>query len=321
MTHQLENRRATMLGLDSPACETGKVLVERISYHGWPDCYRIANGCVEAIVVPAVGRLMQFRLAGDEDGAFWENRALDGLLHDSNSSVWLNFGGDKSWPAPQSAWSGQQGLDWPPPAGFDSRPMEPAPTDRGVVLTSSVDPAYGIQVVRTVELAPEQPRMRIKTEFRKVRGNAVRVGIWTITQMRDPERIYMLLPEKPSLANRYVRLLEGEPSDLRIDGRLLSLERHPLEFVKLGSQATSLAWVGGNCVVRIDAEEKLGEYPDGGCATEIYTNPGPLAYVELETLGPLETLHEGERLGQTALYTIMRRTVESPDAEAQRLWE
>jgi hypothetical protein len=57
------------------------VTVERIAYHGWPDCFRIQNGSVEAIVVAAVGRVMQLRLLGDAAGTFWENRALDGQLH------------------------------------------------------------------------------------------------------------------------------------------------------------------------------------------------------------------------------------------------
>ena len=71
------------------------VSVERISYHGWPDCYLVANKQVEVVVVPAIGRVMQLRLRGEADGAFWENRALDGQLHLSDSAEWINFGGDK----------------------------------------------------------------------------------------------------------------------------------------------------------------------------------------------------------------------------------
>jgi hypothetical protein len=46
-------------------------------------------------------------------------------------------------------------------------------------------------------------------------------------------------------------------------------------------QAACYGGGGENCVVRIDAEQGSGKYPDGGCATEIYTNPDPLKYVEL----------------------------------------
>jgi len=54
--------------------------IKRIPYHGWPDSLLLSNGTVEAMVVPALGRVMQFRFAGEESGAFWENRELDGHL-------------------------------------------------------------------------------------------------------------------------------------------------------------------------------------------------------------------------------------------------
>jgi len=76
----------------SPAIPLKGVSVERISYHGWSDCYLIANGRVEAVIVPAIGRVMQLRLVGDAEGAFWENRALDGQLRDVASNDWINFG-------------------------------------------------------------------------------------------------------------------------------------------------------------------------------------------------------------------------------------
>jgi hypothetical protein len=107
---------------------------------------------------------------------------------------------------------------------------------------------------------------------------------------------------------------------LRIDGRLLSLERHPSECAKIGSDAASLAWVGRNCVVRIDAETGPGEYPDGGCVTEVYTNSDPLPYVELEAMGPLVKLSAGERIERSTVYTIMPRSTPDSEAEARKIF-
>jgi hypothetical protein len=88
--------------------------------------------------------------------------------------------------------------------------------------------------------------------------------------------------------------------------------------VKVGTDGSSLAWVGRNCVVRIDAETGPGEYPDGGCVTEVYTNPDPLKYVELETLGPLTTMEVGDRIRQTTTYTVTPRSERDPEAEARK---
>ena len=295
--------------VDPASSQVAGVSVARIAWHGWPDCFSMRNGLVEAIIVPAIGRVMQFHLLGDSAGPFWGNPSLDGQLHPSHSEQaqsdeWINFGGDKCWPAPQASWTQQQGRYWPPPLAFDAQPMEATASDYSVVLTSSVDPAFGIQVLRTVSLDSGQPVMRIRSEFRKLAGQPVKVGIWTITQMKDPERISAFLPEQSKFPNGYISLMGREPKGLEIEAGVLSLVRHPDEFVKIGTDGLSLVWEGPSSSVRIDAEQGPGEYPDGGCTTQIYTNPDPIPYVELETIGPLTTLAIGDRIHRTAVYTV-----------------
>jgi hypothetical protein len=316
----LDRHTRNVIDPTSPTAQRTAVSVESISYHGWPDCYRLSNGIVEATVVPAIGRVMQLRLEGEAEGVFWENRELDGQLHDDASNEWINFGGDKCWPAPQAVWTGQQGRAWPPPAAFDARPVKATPIERGVLVTSPIDPGFGIQVVRRIEVEAGQPVLRIHTEYRKLKGRAVRVGVWTITQMRDPERVAILLPERSKHPAGYLRLLASEPEQLKLTSRLLSLQRHPRLYVKLGSDGGSMAWVGARCALRIDAETGAGEYPDGGCATEIYTNPDPLPYVELETLGPLTSLSVGERIARGTSYTVLPRSTPEPEAELRHIF-
>jgi hypothetical protein len=218
--------------MGTAASQSGNgVTVEPIEYHGWSGCFRIANGLAEAFIVPAIGRVMQFRRLGDDQGTFWENRSLDGKLHNLSSRDWMNFGGDKCWPAPQSAWPYHQGRAWPPPAAFDALPMRAEAAGQGVRLISQIDSSYGIQVVRQLELHPVNPVMRIRTEFRKVTGAPVRVSVWTITQMRDPERVALLLPEQSAFGEGFTRLLEAEPKDLRLSGPFLSLARHTMDYV------------------------------------------------------------------------------------------
>ena len=197
--------------------------------------------------------------------------------------------------------------------------MNAVATESSVTLTSAVDRSFGIQIVRHVELDPGRPVMRIRTEFRKRAGAPVKVGIWTITQLQDPECVAILLPSQSKFANGYTHLLSAQPAGLTIDGAILSLARHPHELVKIGSDGTSLAWVGQNCVVRIDAEAGPGEYPDDGSITQVYTNPDPLQYVELETAGPLATMSIGDCIERTAVYTVLPRSTTDPHSEALKV--
>jgi hypothetical protein len=312
----LDKQDGAALATTGAAAERTGVSVERISYHGWPECFLLSNGCVEAVIVPAIGRVMHFGMAGEPESVFWQNRELYGQLPATDSDKWSNFGGDKCWPAPQSEWLERTGRDWPVPRTFDSGPAEAAAIDQGVVLTSRMDPAYGIQVIRTIQLEPAQSVMRIATEYHKLQGPAVTVGIWTITQLRDPERILLWQPAVSRFPRGYLSFLKTEPAELSRRGRLLSLKRNQIIFTKIGSDAASMAWVGKSCVLRIDAEVGPGEYPDGGCVTEVYTNPDPMRYVELETLGPLETIGIGSRIGRTTVYTLMPRRSQDEESEA-----
>jgi hypothetical protein len=300
--------------------EQAGVSVERIRYHGWPESFLLSNHCVEAVVVPVLSRVMRFGLVGEPEEAFWQNPELDGQLPTIGASEWANFGGDKCWPAPQSDWPAQTGRPWPPPSAFDARLAEVSVVQRGVVLTSSVDPAYGIQMVRTILLDPIQPVMRITTEFRKLQGPAVSVAIWTITQLREPEAVLLWLPPSSRFQRGYLPLIKDEPAELSRRGRLMTLKRSPSLFTKIGSDAGSMAWLGKTSVLRIDAEVGPGDYPDGGCITEVYTNPDPQKYVELETMGPLVKIGVGDHIRRMTTYTLMRRSVLELEFEAEKLF-
>jgi hypothetical protein len=292
------------------------MLITSITHRGWP-AFLLSNPLIEAIVVPAIGRVMALRRVGGEN-VLWEDLALDGSSASVDAEGWNNYGGDKVWPSPQDRWEALTARAWPPPEAFDSRPYDCEVSGCELVLRSTVDPQYGIQALRRILLAPNRPVMTIATTFRKLAGEPVHTGIWVITQARDPERIFALLPERPSMASGFLQQMGPAPKDFGIHGRLLELSRDPFEKIKLGTEGLSLLWVGEQTMLRIDAPERPGEYPDGGSRTEVYTNSDPLPYVELETLGPLATLHPGQEMEWTNTYTLTQRTGETPREEARR---
>jgi hypothetical protein len=291
------------------------IKIEEVSHREWPKSLRISNGLVEAIVVPAVGRIMAFQWAGAGRNVFWADESNDDQ-HMVVEEGWRNFGGDKAWPSPQSEWESLTGRAWPPPAAFDSLAYRATVLDGSIEITSPVDPHYGIQVVRNIALCIELPMLQISTEFRKVAGPPVRTGIWVITQMCDAECLYALLPEHSTFGDGFVQQMGTRPEFLQRAGRLLSLKRPSREKIKIGLEANTLLWVGKEDVVRIEAAGEPGEYPDLGCHTEIYTNPDPVPYIELETLGSLTTLRAGHAIRSTTRYSLTHRSESSTDDEA-----
>ena len=283
------------------------VAISRAAYHGWPDALILRSAQAEVIVVPAIGRVMQFQFVG-EPGPFWENRLLDGKPTDPKSADWGNFGGDKTWPSPQADWGKVTPRGWPPPVAFDSLPVEATTENGEVILTSPVDPHYGIRTKRRIHLDADRPVLTITTTFDKTRGEPQTVGVWVITQLRDPSLVGAPIPANTRFPAGYAEQSERPPLGLAFDGHVVSLRRDPKEPHKIGTDAGTLLWVGERQMLRIDSPRVTGaEYPDGGSSAEVYTDPDPLPYVELEMLGPVKRLAVGDTLERTNVYTLIHR--------------
>ncbi len=292
----------------------------RTNYQGWTDSILVSNGRVEAIIVPAIGRVMQFRFAGESEGPFWENEALYGQSPDPASTNWSNFGGDKAWPAPQADWEFVTPRDWPPPAGFDAAAMEAVVDGWKVKLTSPVDKYYGIRTTREIGLALNDPVMTITTTYEKVEGEPLMASVWVITQLKDPLVTCTRLANFTMFPQGYQLMSESSPPSLNTQEGILRIQRDPKTPHKVGMDTGNLLWVGQKQMLRIDSSRLPQQtYPDRGASTEIYTNPDPLRYVELEVLGPLKKMIVGTRVHRTSTYTLMHRTEIDPELEVRRV--
>ena len=299
--------------IDQPGTTTNML------YHGWSNVVQISNGIVSTTIVPETGRIMQFNFLGT-NGVFWENRSLDGQSPDPDSSTWRNFGGDKSWPAPQADWSAITGRGWPPPGGFDSMANSVSQLGAEVVLQSPVDPSYGIQVTRRIRLFPGEPSMRVTTTYEQISDSTNHVGIWIITQLKDPERLFLPVAENSIFPDGYHVMSAQTPSDLVISNGLISFSRNLQTQYKIGSDCETMLWIGSNGSLEISAPRLPGvTYPDSNSSVEIYTGTGTDGYVELEQLGPLTQLLPGESISFGVNYTLHHRVLADPQLEAERI--
>ena len=302
------------------AATAPRIAIKRATYHQWPESLILGNGQVEAVVVPAIGRVMQFRFAGEDDGPFWENAELFGKSPDPAASTWGNFGGDKTWPAPQGDWPKLTSRAWPPPAAFDSMPVKAQVRGEAIELLSPIDPHYGIRTRRLIKLDAKRPVMTITTTYEKLEGLPVMVAVWTITQLKDPHGVFVPLPKTSVFTDGYAKQSKETPAELKRAGQLLSLTRSATVSTKIGTDADALVWIGEKHVVRIDSPRAANAtYPDQGSSAEVYTNLDPLKYVELEMLGPLSQMKAGDRIERTNTYTLLRRREKNAEDEARKI--
>jgi hypothetical protein len=297
-------------------------------YHGLK-AITLKNATAEVIIVPAAGRILSFRLCSKSkcgDNPIWNHPQLGAGLK-ADDEGWTNFGGDKSWPAPQSDWPKITGKGWPPPTGFDHMPFSADIEHGTVTLTSPVDPSYGIRVRRVIALDNAKPVLHVTTIYEKVQGAPVNVSVWTITQLNSPERGYILLPEHGTIPGGYSKPAHDSPNapypfeNVTVDGRLLSFTRDPVTKRKLGSDGDRLLWLGKSQTLLIEqtaAKPQGARYPDDS-HSQIYTNPDELPYVEFELFAPLQTVKPGAATALEVTYTLGLRKPQDDKTEAERL--
>jgi hypothetical protein len=306
----------------------------RSEYRGWQSL-RLANGLVEVQVVPDIGgRVIQFKLADFE--YLWVNPQLagqepppSGLAPDGG---WLNYGGDKLWPAPQG-WDGAEQWPGPPDAVLDGSPHRAAIVDAAgpsaaVALISRDDPRSGIRFSRVIRVFDASTRVSFDSTMKNIDTKPRRWGIWQVTQLNASNRagegynpqIRCWSPINP--ASRYPRGyyelfgLVNNPS-FKADPEKKLFSAHYQRIVGKAGLDNSAGWTAvvdgtaGYVFVERFTYVPDKEYPDGasvefwmngagqfaaaGKLTEIKDDPVETPHlVESEILSPFAELGPGE---------------------------
>ncbi|RQN09438.1 DUF4380 domain-containing protein [Aeromicrobium camelliae] len=284
------------------------------------------NGILRLGFLPAAGgRLLSVVLRGQE--TLWRNSALlDAALHpvsgqriephDGPMSAWSNYGGDKTWPAPQG-WSGPGEWAGPPDPVLDSGPYRwetrRDPSGAAVItLTSADDPRSGLRIEREFTVSPGESAYRVRLVATNTGAEPVRWALWNVTQRAagDPGGGGVWVGVDPA-DPRTVELAVGTGAPTYdLAGAGVIAVPHQDVVGKLGFPTAS-GWLahaaGGSTTTQVVEVDPAGEYPDEGSRVEVwmeYPLDHPLPHlddlqpssriVEVEVLGPLVDLAPGE---------------------------
>ena len=265
--------------------------MQKVSYRGWPNSYRLANDRVEIIATTDVGpRIIQLAVPGGENvmGVMEEQAGLTG------GDEWRIYGGHRLWHSPEAM-----------PRSYvpDNAPVEAVIDGNTLRLIPPPEGPTGIQKVMEVTLIGDQPHVEVRHLLENKGLWAVDLAPWALTVLNlgglaiVPHSAWQTVEDL--LPNRVVTLWPySDMRDPRVDwgSQYILLRQDPQREppFKVGTNSTQ-GWTAyyrqNQLLIKCFDYYPDAIYPDGGCSVETYTNN---QFLELETLSPLCTLEPEE---------------------------
>lgn len=296
------------------------VTIQKTSYAGWPNCYRITNGEVELIVTTDVGpRILRYGFVRGQN-VFKE---FQDQLGKSGEATWQARGGHRIWIAPELV---------PDTYALDNRPVKV--TVKGPVLevTGVVESETGLEKMIIVRLAATGSKVEIAHRIRNTAAKERRFAPWALTMMAQggvgisgfpPRGTH---PEVLAPTNPLVIWAFTDFTDKRwiFTKKYMILRQDPKNMgqpQKLGhfNQDTFGAYLlGSDLFAKRYTPDPSKTYPDFGCSFETFTNAD---FLELETLGALENVAPGASVSHTERWSLHKSVKLSSftDAELDRV--
>jgi hypothetical protein len=308
---------------------TPAVSIERVSYHGWADAYRLRNDTVELVVVPTIARIVHYGYLGKAN-LLWENAALQGLS--PAAGRWFNYGGDKIWLWPQEEWPARCGSGWPPSTDLPGLIAHAAAIlESGLRLTSPSIPGLGVRTIREIRLAQTGTQVLLTNRIERLATDAdFGLAPWTVTQLPADGRIFARLLPGTQLPDGY-RVMDAAPFQgvTRVTDRVLMIERPKDRRARIRLDADVLAWQRGEDLFverSVDVTPLSAVAP--GERAQIYSHldgdtelPLGVSYIELELAEATRTLRAGESATLKTTWELLHlpASERTPQAIADRL--
>jgi hypothetical protein len=280
------------------------VNIEKISWGGWPACYRISNGEVELIVTSDIGpRIMRYGFVNGQN--FF--KVFDDQLGKSGEPEWQFRGGHRLWLAPEDA-----RLTYAP----DNSPVAVEVKECTLIATQPVEPSTGLVKQIEVKLAPSGTDVEVVHRMKNTLPFAITMAPWALTMLAQggtavtgfPPRARhedVLAPTNPLVMWAFTDLRDRRWTFLE---KYLVLRQDPREHAhtKLGlfnANTWGAYMLGSELFLKRCRAVPGRTYPDMGCSYETFASAEML---EIETLGPLTLVAPGNSLEHVEYWSLNR---------------
>ena len=268
-------------------------MVERISYRGWNNVYRISNATVELLVLADVGpRVISYSFVGGEN-IFHEVPEHAGL---TGGSEFRLYGGHRLWISPE--------VDR---TYYPDNSLVDVHQDQSLVrFTPPPESAFpGSNLQKELEIALDQhgPKVTLDHVVTNRDSRPTQLAPWAPTMMRAGGRAILPLPPRAAMDKDHFQSVgpltlwsftDFADSRWTLGTEYIQLRQQQSPTGRFQEQMTgiynSAGWGAyfshGTLFVKTAPVINGAAYPDFGCNFEVFTNPD---FLELETLGPIDS--------------------------------
>ncbi len=291
------------------------VKIEKTSYKGWSNCYKVSNGDIELIVTGDVGpRVIRLGFPGGQN-LFKE---YEDQLGKTGEAAFQLRGGHRIWVAPELL-----ATTWAP----DNVPVKIEIKGGVLEATEPVEPSTGLQKQIIVRMADSGATVEVQHRVRNTTPWTIEFAPWALTIMSPggtgisgfPPRGKH--PEVLPATNPLTMWAYTDLSDKRwkITKKYIALRqdaqvKEPQKIGLFNPHTWGAYLLGSELFLKEMTADPSKTFTDFGCSFETFTNHEML---EMETLGPLQKVEPGQAAEHVEHWSLHKniRISEWTDAE------
>ena len=221
----------------------------------------------------------------------------------TSEGLWRIYGGHRLWSSPEAK---------PRSYSLDNKPVRIEAEGETVTVHGNPETANSVQ--KSVTIMPyTEGSIQVIHTIKNIGRWPIKLACWGLSVMR-PEG-FAIIPFQPLKVDEEGLLPDRHltfwPYTDLSDERLIFTNdfifvkqdpkaENPVKIGTMTNPSWTAYWVDGFAFVK-EFQRKNGEYPDFGCSVEVYTQAQIL---ELETLGPLQTLNPNCIISHTEIWKI-----------------
>ncbi len=281
-----------------------EVKVEKTSYKGWQNCYRVSNGQIELIVTGDVGpRIIRLGFVGGQN-LFKE---FADQMGKSGEAKFQLRGGDRVWKAPEDPVA-----TWAP----DNVPVEITPTPSGLIARAPVEPLTSLQKEIEVSMSASANEVTVSHRITNRSLFPLEFSAWALTMMAPGGLEIVSFPPRghhpanleatnPLTMWAYTNLADPR---WKFTNKYLTLKQDPnnSDPQKLGTfnpNTWAAYLLNGEVFIKRAKADPSKTYTDFGCSLETFTNN---EFLEIETLSPMTKVAPGKTVENVEHWSLHR---------------